>query len=111
MRSSDWSSDVCSSDLLVGGVEALDHAEDQLPVLLLDADPVVGDLDAPTVAVLHPARGDLEAHRPVGASEPHGVAQQVLYHTDRKRVVEGQSVQVRVGPGRRRISKKKYDSH
>src|SRR3546814_19440902 len=67
--------------VLVGGVEALEHAEDPLPVLLLDADPVVDDLDAPTVAVLHPARGDLDAHRRVGASELHGVAPPVLHHT------------------------------
>src|SRR3546814_13185260 len=82
MRTSDWSSDVCSSDLVRYEVEitGVDFTNGQ-----------------PTV----PARdkhGNIETHRP----------KFVLDARDRKSVVSGKSVAVRVDFGGRRFIKKKH---
>src|SRR3546814_17952449 len=86
MRISDWSSDVCSSDLMCG--EWL----------------TVGDYSAWCVAKVDDwpmMPGVLPTHwRPLPASPtPHP-------HTDRQSVVSGKSVSVRLDPGGRRIIKK-----
>src|SRR3546814_18071485 len=101
MRISDWSSDVCSSDL--------DVDVHELAVLGVD-------LDGARVAV-GPAVADAEHE--VGP-EKGGVAVAVAglqadhagHQRDRKRVVSGKSVSVRVDLGGRRfIKKKKYNIH
>src|SRR3546814_18909116 len=84
MRISDWSSDVCSSDL-------------PRPEVAL-ADPFGG--------------GDQAADWPghligEGHADPHGHQPQQQRHQDRKRVVSGKSVSVRLNHGGRRIIKKK----
>src|SRR3546814_3917178 len=47
MRISDWSSDVCSSDLLVA---ALDELRGNFDIIILDGPPVLGLADAPLIA-------------------------------------------------------------
>src|SRR3546814_20878029 len=103
MRISDWSSDVCSSDLV---------GREQQPI---PADPVDGVEDMlARLRLLHRLRGqpDLPAdvlgrqHRKVRRLVPHPQRQLV----DRKSVVKGTSVSVRVDlGGRRNIKKKKYN--
>src|SRR3546814_17113394 len=99
MRISDWSSDVCSSDLAVaqgrGGRSEPRGAGDEAPAAAAAAG---GD-----------ARGRSAAHgagpagaRRLRAREPAGAARQ-----DRKSVVWGKSVSVRVDLGGRRIIKQK----
>src|SRR3546814_15268639 len=98
MRISDWSSDVCSSDLLgqlgqqpergLGGLPA----REQIP-----APPRLGDeLEDPEVGQRLPGR-------PAALLEDAEAP-------DRKSVVKGTSVSVRVDLGGRRISKKKLDN-
>src|SRR3546814_12908905 len=90
MRISDWSSDVCSSDLIVGaGAVSLPS------VYAVDAvDPIaVPARTAPSVA---PA----SARAPPTAAPPASIVT-----PDRKSVVEGKSVSVRVDLGVRRIIK------
>src|SRR3546814_21156386 len=105
MRISDWSSDVCSSDLL---------APD---------DGVISARSATVGAVL-PAgqelfrlirRGRLEWHAEVAASDLAKLKSgQIAHVTDRKSVVWGKSVSVSVAAGGRRINKtksKQYHHH
>src|SRR3546814_11103493 len=91
MRISDWSSDVCSSDLAVErfGGEQMERGDGG--VARADIDP------ARVERVGEPARARYVAR-------PHGRRQPVR---DRKSVVEGKSVSVRVDLGGRRIIKKK----
>src|SRR3546814_12219749 len=104
MRISDWSSDVCSSDL--------DHRKPERPAreiflgAMLDradvlarhraADHLVDEFKAPAAR----QRPDLDVHI-AELAVPAGLA------LERKRVVEGKSVSVRVDIGRRRLIKKK----
>src|SRR3546814_12952417 len=83
MRISDWSSDVCSSDLLGVVVRVLKERH-----------VIVGDMDAPDTVT-----GEVSAQnlRRLDAVE----------HEDRKSVVKGKSVSVRVDLGGRRIMNKK----
>src|SRR3546814_2339305 len=96
LRISDWSSDVCSSDLLIR--------------LRIDFSPPLGE-DLCVRAVLdhiHQHAVDLVAKIGVALADTHGIGngiEPVL--TDRKRVVSGKSVSVRVDLGGRRIIKKK----
>src|SRR3546814_19378319 len=99
MRISDWSSDVCSSDLLLGSGEG-HEALDLEPLLLVGVD----ILDHPAVA--------LEIAERIAAQlgeigEAHAVIVHRHIHADRKSVVSGKSVSVRVNPGGSRIIKKK----
>src|SRR3546814_20322669 len=109
MRISDWSSDVCSSDLLVipaddgnavGVVEELHRAADLAEL----AGGIVVDAAAPLLAH-HLA---LRQHHVVGEPEVGHAVGLVL---DRKSVVSGKSVSVRVDLGGRRILKKKKHSN
>src|SRR3546814_11784230 len=88
MRISDWSSDVCSSDLVAGRLN-------------VSRQPVTHAL-----AVLK-AQGFLEASGRQGLT----VAPIDPALLDRKSVVEGKSVSVRVDLGGRRIIKKKHIIH
>src|SRR3546814_12883999 len=121
MRISDWSSDVCSSDL---GTSCDGHFDLQLPdeagaspVLDLDANFAVQDVNRLKPFMLlhwsehlrdwltnslkrgHASRGELMIHGPL-ADFPF------TKHPDRKSVVSGKSVSVRVKLGGRRIIKK-----
>src|SRR3546814_14782691 len=98
MRISDWSSDVCSSDLGRAVIVMLDHAADvkrqHLPFAL---PPTAAGHRVPAVALqLGPGA---EQTGVVGHVE-HGAI-------DRKSVVKGKSVSVRVDHGGRRTIKKK----
>src|SRR3546814_20292737 len=88
MRISDWSSDVCSSDLL-------QRAGDREDLLVEHGD----FLDRHSLALQPAQEGFGDCHQVDAA------AQQLLQ--DRKSVVEGKSVSVRVDLGGRRIIKKK----
>src|SRR3546814_17802643 len=92
MRISDWSSDVCSSDLGTGGARHQQHGEDERALAAVEV----------TEMPEHDA-----------ADGPHDEADAIGRETrqddrqDRKSVVEGKSVSVRVDLGGRRIIKKK----
>src|SRR3546814_11385589 len=132
MRISDWSSDVCSSDL-VTAARIGDTPERTRFVLEMSADlpyrvftlpdPFRVVVDLPEVAWSLPdarqpqARGLISALRfGLFAPGPSRVVlavtgpvllQKVFVIPDRKRVVSGKSVSVRLDPGGRRIIKKK----
>src|SRR3546814_11436485 len=94
MRISDWSSDVCSSDLVAARTRAI------LRRLLGIAE----NADARTgwqVRLLRTAGGKPEAGQDENRERQLG---------DRKSVVEGKSVSVRVDLGGRRIIKKKQET-
>src|SRR3546814_18857645 len=106
MRISDWSSDVCSSDLL-------QQADEELPKLRVDH----GDRQEPIVigALLVGNDAGASAERPMIAGLGAGNCrkcqrreqQKWPCETERKRVVWGKSVAVRVTPGGRLILTKK----
>src|SRR3546814_19765220 len=120
MRISDWSSDVCSSDLLFGGCEAAlrqnsgvefrfscqrkitDLAPWTLAVLLLNRSERFGG-GKPVIGKL--LRIEPDAHR-VGRCESLDIAH-AGHAPDRQSVVSGKSVSVRVDIGGRRHIKKK----
>src|SRR3546814_17777269 len=92
MRISDWSSDVCSSDLRFLAVLLLDVVDDAFAVVLAKVDIEVGH------------------GYPLGiqkALEQQVVAEGIQVGKDRKSVVEGKRVSVRVDNGGRRIIKEK----
>src|SRR3546814_11367772 len=98
MRISDWSSDVCSSDLRDPRCEAGHHRMRDIFDHLAETEQAGRDEDEPgeqgcdQQAVIAMARDDVEDHDDEG---------------DRKSVVSGKSVSVRVDIGGRRIIKKK----
>src|SRR3546814_14532220 len=97
MRISDWSSDVCSSDLLIGAKrEAIRMAEDR--ELFRVAMGEIG-LECPKAEIARTFEQALEKQAKVGYP--------TVIRPDRKSVVEGKSVSVRVDLGGRRILKKK----
>src|SRR3546814_12174418 len=99
MRISDWSSDVCSSDLIAGGFRlrwSISRAKVGFGV-------VSGRY---SIYLRHPGLDPgsrFLRHRPTSASS--GTPDQV--RGDRKSVVSGKSVSVRVDLGGRRLLKKK----
>src|SRR3546814_14021679 len=102
MRISYWSSDVCSSDLLVGveGAQIVDR--------LADADRVDGKAVAFGRGDQHAAaRGAVELghHQPGDPRDPaeHVALRQRILAGDRKRGVSGKRVSVRVDLGGSRI--------
>src|SRR3546814_19114624 len=102
MRISDWSSDVCSSDLLPAGASA--------PSFWLVG--AHGGAGASSLAALWPLAGDAHGCFPGGAAgeSPFVVIvarESEVGLSDRKSVVSGKSVSVRVDLGCRRIIKKK----
>src|SRR3546814_3453559 len=90
MRISDWSSDVCSSDLLV-------DALGRLAAILAS--------HSGTRTMPGQPGADVLAGRAFGLGP--GAGQTAAHHPDRKRGVSGKSVSVRVDLGGRRIIKKK----
>src|SRR3546814_12057749 len=110
MRISDWSSDVCSSDLepLLGVVECRDEGVELVESLLPGA-PLVGE---PAIGQLQRTRRQLIG--PPSSLLAGDAERRLLQHAellrerrDRKSVVSGKSVSVRVDPDGRRIIKKK----
>src|SRR3546814_18413339 len=110
MRIRDWSSDVCSSDLVLIDCEAAraDELAKRLTLYRLRRPIVIGRDDA--LAVHWSAEGE------AGSPDPRLAALGRLWiaitalmagRLDRKSVVEGKSVSVRVNIGGRRIIKKK----
>src|SRR3546814_13558169 len=107
MRICDWSSDVCSSDLLAYG----DH-----PRQLLDAYRPAGARRAPVVVFVHGGafiRGAKDISAAMYANVATWFARQgclginMEYRLDRKSVVWGKSVSVRLDLGGRGIIQKK----
>src|SRR3546814_15418269 len=106
MRISDWSSDVCSSDLVVA---ISDDAADRRWIGALRIAESAADAELQAVAALHDqcaehagvlaAPGRMPDHPRLG-----------LLVGDRKSVVEGTSVSVRVDPGGSRIIKQKTNT-
>src|SRR3546814_18687824 len=100
MRISDWSSDVCSSDL---ALRFLDPAHLDLGSIVLApgimAEGTAGQRPgAQTPAIEDPIGGNTRMLEQIGV---------VMKQLDRKSVVEGKRVSVRVDLGGRRIIKKK----
>src|SRR3546814_12379383 len=104
MRISDWSSDVCSSDLLGGGLglrrliaarKGLDRRFERAHAEHLDIDRELFD---------QPLEIEIGAAR---AGQQHAAKRGHPYLVDRKSVVSGKSVSVRVDLGGPRIIKKK----
>src|SRR3546814_16100678 len=99
MRISDWSSDVCSSDL----------AEYQRPHRRKLSDPQQ-HVARPRLAALH-ERTVARHHPQPERRQDQEHAELVVHHrVDRKSVVSGKSVSVRVDLGGRRIIKKKNNN-
>src|SRR3546814_13185680 len=108
MRISDWSSDVCSSDLhpLADlGYAAMTY---HLPG---DADPLMGVAGEDLAGTGMPDESEFVAEycREAGRDMPGDLPILVVFSMfrDRKSVVEGKSVSIRVDLGGRRINKKK----
>src|SRR3546814_15068940 len=108
MRISDWSSDVCSSDLLG------ERCHEGRPPGDAGAGDIESDADVQQVEAAGDGGaagrllGDEPARDPQEAGPPEGEGAGL---GDRKSVVSGQRVSVRVDLGGRRISKKKTRQH
>src|SRR3546814_14272566 len=104
MRISDWSSDVCSSDLSRSWKRKTWSRR-------WKASSRPGWKSTPDMDQIAPANSyDVEAIRrdfPILSRQVHGKPLVYLDNGERKRVVEGKSVSVRVDLGGRRIIKKK----
>src|SRR3546814_11946661 len=108
MRISDWSSDVCSSDLLTRsgchGREPFLDAEQSAFMMLL--------LGKPAQRVFDNDDGAIDDQTEVQGAEAHQIGRDASTHhpeagqQDRKSVVAGKSVSVRYGLGGPRILKK-----
>src|SRR3546814_18708177 len=108
MRISDWSSDVCSSDLLDGEIEALVRWH---PFELNSDMPPEGEDQA--LHIQRKYRRTAEEGVAVRAqmrSIAEGAGVSLDYEGDRKRVGKGKSVSVRVDRGGRRSLKKNNTS-
>src|SRR3546814_16310682 len=112
MRISDWSSDVCSSDLTAIAeqtrfVAGIQHALGDWQKSVAQAFNTVGN-SLPSALPGTADFGSLMAMFTPGCDAPTGKpAAKAKGHADRKSVVEGKSVSVRVDRGGGRIMKKK----
>src|SRR3546814_12521960 len=107
MRISDWSSDVCSSDLPFRPVVVNEFSR-WANLQLTSAHPEQTPPGCGATDAQKPATsGDMRATVPAAAPELTTAVREAAAHSDRKSVVEGKSVSVRVDHGGRRISKKK----
>src|SRR3546814_17697534 len=99
MRNSDWSSDVCSSDLLAGTA----------PRRCVTGDAVESSEENPRADQQHRPKGECHLGRQDPGRHPHGDTQETeakdILDGDRKSVVEGKSVSVRVDRGGSRTMK------
>src|SRR3546814_16877381 len=104
MRISDWSSDVCSSDLIAGGLSLHDFSADGKAI-----DAVAPQQLIEGVRAVH----EFTALAQAGSCHCSTSRDPPSRQADRKSVVKGQSVSVRVDLGGRRIIKKKNktDAH
>src|SRR3546814_19194631 len=105
MRISDWSSDVCSSDLQTFRAFDLDpmlHPAQRRPEAEDDFAQVFGDIELAHLIGTLVRRDLLE-----GLDQPGG-AGEIALNKDRKSVVKGKRVSVRVDLGGRRIIKKTH---
>src|SRR3546814_20892144 len=104
MRISDWSSDVCSSDLPSRKERRMSAAMAVAPVLVHQGirEHRSGRLEAAAALYGRALRAD-----PFDADALHLLGLLNLQSGDRKSVVSGKSVSVRVDHGGRRIIKKK----
>src|SRR3546814_20434288 len=100
MRISDWSSDVCSSDLSGGAVRAV-HGQSHQPGR---GGPRVGAEPA-----VQPAGEDVSGEPPHGRAAHHHFP--LRSREDRKSVVSGKRVSVRVAIGGQRYLKKKITTN
>src|SRR3546814_14301510 len=108
MRISDWSSDVCSSDLLAGderlGIRAVPGEGSHVPLWILGSSlfgaQLAAALGLPYAFASHFAPDALDEALDI-------YRRQFKPSEDRKSVVSGKSVSVRVDLGGRRIIKKK----
>src|SRR3546814_11602744 len=103
MRISDWSSDVCSSDLVGRGVLA--PARDRARRRAWHGGGAPAPARCPSVRLCAAASGRMVRADRLPAH--HGAQSRGRARADRKSVVEGKSVSVRVDLGGRRIIKKK----
>src|SRR3546814_13487242 len=112
MRISDWSSDVCSSDLSVGtGRMARDAGDFRRFMASPEADGAVLATAAALRQVRKMGEGDGTDLLIVGLSATDYVGHSTGTEGDRKSVVSGKSVSVRVDlGGRRNIKKNKHDT-
>src|SRR3546814_18527495 len=101
MRISDWSSDVCSSDLTFRWRHGLFSAFDLDQMKKLEPDTLICLVD--NIEVVH--------HRLHKDHVSDATLKDLMVWRDRKSVVEGTSVSVRVDLGGRRIIKKKKRKH
>src|SRR3546814_16419958 len=101
MRISDWSSDVCSSDL-----DVVAYPEDGAIDGLATPESFESVRDAMKAAGVAPDEAEVTYRADNDIAVDGDTAQQVVKLLDRKRVVEGKSVSVRVVLGGRRIIKK-----
>src|SRR3546814_12404262 len=110
MRISDWSSDVCSSDLhdldlaLLRGIALLDCT---IEVIFSARQALEGTLDIVGLGGQGVQASQGRFLRAAGLDD--GGVEQAEARGDRKSVVEGKSVSVRVAHGGRRRSKKKKE--
>src|SRR3546814_10947203 len=126
MRISDWSSDVCSSDLLLGLIRNADKLAARCGDDLFARQRCAAALDqlqlrigfVGTINVDRKLAGCVEIkHRNADLLQPFaaGIRRRNrtldVMHQDRKSVVSGRSVSVRVDLGGRRILKKKNKRH
>src|SRR3546814_20356738 len=106
MRISDWSSDVCSSDLAAGTVPFYRQRFAEAGV-----DPAAavtwGSIARLPILKRSDLQGAGEAIKTTALPKSHGRRHDIETSGDRKSVVEGKSVSVRVDLGGRRIIKKK----
>src|SRR3546814_17899037 len=105
MRISDWSSDVCSSDLVRRRTTAADYDETLVARL--------GGHSLRAGFVTQAFRNGADAHaimRQTGHKTP-GLPEGYAREQDRKRVVERTSVSISVDLGGRRIFQKKQQKH
>src|SRR3546814_18130504 len=102
MRISDWSSDVCSSDL------AVDRIDLDVAALAVDHVAVGIDKEAAVAGVVDLRAADARLDREAAVAGDREIERRFgLDEIDQQRVVEGTSVSVRVAHGGRRMIKKK----
>src|SRR3546814_17862707 len=108
MRISDWSSDVCSSDLLRLADGSLRTIH---PAHIVMATSQIGTPNVPTIPTLERFSGQVMHSSRFKRGSEWADRNVLVLGTDRKRVVEGKSVSVSVDLGGRSIIKTKHTDH